>query len=56
MNIYNFSVFDYNLFLNTSNGDVSDFKEELLANCFKICIEDYLKNFKFLLEMGTVIC
>lgn len=46
MNIYNFSVFDYNLFLNTSNGDVSDFKKELLANCFKICIEDYLKNFK----------
>jgi sulfatase maturation enzyme AslB (radical SAM superfamily) len=46
MNIYNFSVFNCIIFLNVSNGDISDSKRDLLNNKFEINIENYLKNFK----------
>ena len=46
MIIYNFSIFEYNLFLNTLNGDISSSKEDILSNHYKINVDEYLKCFK----------
>lgn len=46
MGIFSFSIFDYKLFLNISNGDVSDSKDDLLSNRFRINTDDYLGSFK----------
>ncbi len=46
MNIYRFSVFNYNIFVNSSNGDISDSKDYLLNNSFEINIDNYLNSFK----------
>lgn len=46
MTFYSFSVFNLTLFINVSNGDISDAEEDLLNNTFKINIENYLEHFK----------
>lgn len=46
MNIYRFSVFNYNIFVNLSNGDISDSEDDLLKNSFEINIDNYLNSLK----------
>lgn len=46
MSIYNFSIFDYKLFLNTENGDISSSMDDILNNQYKIDINDFLNCFK----------
>lgn len=45
MNICNFSVADSTIFINPSNGDISDVEEDLINSPFKIDINDFLENF-----------
>ncbi len=46
MKIHSFSILNCVLFLNSSNGDISDSEDDVLCNQFEIDIAQYLEHFR----------